>query len=295
MAEQRKQNIVAFLGAGVSKCLGIPLMAEFVDVLRDSQILSPTEQADFDRIQHQCGQMASIINGTTRNLEFLTSFLATLARIQPTFVFEGCKEHRTPQQALDLVLSCIWKLTSKGASDVHKMSQLLELAATQHFKLSIITTNYDLHVEYGVVSTRETELKRLDQYTSEILTLQATGDPKWTAPIQSLHRHIEESKSKIIPVFPGDSVIKNVRHSEQARMAYSSINGAIPLCKLHGSVNWFAGNEGMFVLDDIIHDQGKFNLKCAEVSKTTQRLIVPPSVLKPELTVIFEEQWRRAA
>jgi hypothetical protein len=143
-----KGGLVIFCGAGFSADFGIPVMGTFVDRLRDSGFLSPTDQAEFDDIQLACDSLGLLIGNSSRNLEQLSSILAVLDITRPNFTFPGCKSHNTPADALGLVKRCIHRLVRPdlGSNDLGQLPETLRKIREQ-YNISFVTSNYDLVLE----------------------------------------------------------------------------------------------------------------------------------------------------
>lgn len=234
-------------------------MAKFVDFVRDKRLLSADEQREFDNIQIDCGHIATSIGGTTRNLEHLASFLATLKIVRPEHRFGGNTVYQTPESALDLVVRCICKLASPQIDEnqVGKLASLMTECHNKDVDLSIVTTNYDLHAEYAAIRQG-------------------------------------------IKINPGESILLKRKYNAQYSV-YSKDPSAIPLVKLHGSVNWLNDSSGELCVEDRFFREYKSNPAVGtfqpleSMTLDNQNAIVAPTVLKTSVPRVFEEQWRRAA
>ena len=85
-------------------------MNNFVDRLRDANLLSAADAYDFDRILTYCNGLGAFVGGSARNLELLASFLASLRLASPEFEIPGCKTHKTPGKALRLIVGAMHQL-----------------------------------------------------------------------------------------------------------------------------------------------------------------------------------------
>lgn len=263
-----KPNLVFFLGAGFSVPIGIPTMNAFPDRIRSSAMLDPSEQREFDLIQVACGSLASTIGASARNLEQLASFLSVLGMARPDFVFPGCDQYKRPSDALGLIKRCLRKLTLPELKSQQAQGVQRIVGQTESFNISIITTNYDLHVELGAVASGTRVCP-----TASVLRACQPGTVSSGGPLLSLYRP-------------------------------DSSNECIRLFKLHGSVNWFQTAAG-FEVEDRLRPTPEFNeererrwywIGDAEGHYLTRSdaVIVPPTVVKPELIGALGEQWAGA-
>lgn len=260
-----KERLVVFCGAGFSVDVGIPVMADFADELRKSEYLGD-DQAEFDQIQLACDSLGFFIGGSARNLEHLASFLHILSLINPDLKFKGCDLYATPQDAFRLVTRCIRYLSKPQLdSETIKRSDRF-LQSVYEVDLSVITTNYDLHLELtGYRNDRKA--RPTDGVLSACLTTQSEKRA-------SVYAHNDER--------------------------------SFDLFKLHGSVNWFRSDQGFTVEDrlkaiaDGRHDPpgrpiatvGYSDRDCPDDNDC---MIVPPTVIKPEMNTILQQQWQGAA
>ena len=265
-----RTKLVVFCGAGLSVPAGIPAMAQFADRLRDLAILSPTEQHDFDRIQSVCAGMASIINVSPRNLEQLSSFLAVLNLSQPAFQFPGCSQEMTPAKALQLITKCIVGVVKPNMrqSEATRPSTLLHLC--NEFDLTLVTTNYDLHIELCASQLNDIQLVPSPGVTSALLT-RPQHDGLYLASVFD------------------------------ARGKGSKLH----LFKLHGSINWYTAPQDKRTVVEhrlFLPAAGGPSNSCAlghanrplEDMSSNDVLLVAPTVIKPDRLSIIEEQWRGA-
>lgn len=84
-------------------------------------------------------------------------------------------------------------------------------------------------------------------------------------------------------------------------------NSGIPLYKLHGSVNWFIGNESELLIEDrVVQVHGPLSdkddktyplpLQCScRYEFPSIPTLIPPSFLKPELPNFLQQVWKKAA
>lgn len=261
-----KERLVVFCGAGFSKCAGIPLMDEFADALRDGDHLNADERQEFDAIQRTCNELGSYIQESARNLEHLASFLDVLQMSNPTFVLEGCKKYRTPELASAFVKECIRHVTHPSLTSYQAQyaARLCQLATTVH--LSVITTNYDVHLELGCLGLA----------------------PKVRAcPTQSI-------LDACTPVGSSDALY------------WTDPDKSFDIFKLHGSVNWYSDDDALAIHGRIqqVH-LDKENVDVHRIieeagGQETPRdpstcLLSPPSVIKPRIEPLLKDQWEGAA
>lgn len=260
----RKQRLVVFCGAGVSVDLGIPMMNQFGDALRDRQLLQSDDQIEFDRIQDHCNKMAALLGTSARNLEQMASFLAVLDAAHPKEPIRGCKRYKTPLSALRFVTECISSLTLPPVDNVRLGAMKSLLGLSSKFHLSIVTTNYDVHVELAAAK---------NPYDSMDIGIVTTPSV----------RQLADGRS---------------RNS----LYFSRAAENVPLFKLHGSSNWWMQRHRMVHVDQRYSFQGggasapvtcHLNKDEPPPSGAT-RLIVPPTVLKTQQLSVVSEQWSGA-
>lgn len=260
-----KERLVVFCGAGFSKCAGIPLMDEFAETLRDGDHLDTADQYEFDAIQRTCNDLGSYIQESARNLEHLSSFLDVLQMSNPRFLFEGCKKYKTPELASAFVKECIRRVTHPPLASVQARhaNNLCKLATSVH--LSVITTNYDLHLELGSL---DLDSKVRARPTPSILacTTASCGDSLyWTDPetsfdIFKLHGSVNW---------------------------YSDDDGLA----VHGLIHEVPQSKANSLAHRIILETGG-NVTPHDPSTC---LLSPPSVIKPRIEPLLKDQWEGAA
>lgn len=260
MAQPDKRNLVIFLGAGFSAAFGIPVMRAFSDRIRDQRFLSASDQREFDNIQLTCDNMGALIGSSSRNLEQLSSFLAVQNINDPDFQYTGNNKYKTPAEALRLVKRCIYELVKPNLSahEIKQHTPFFEDELHQKFNVSFVTTNYDLVLE-----------------------------------ISGVHRGRQ--------VKPTAAVLEG--NSEGRGQSIYAQNDAPPyIFKLHGSVNWFRKDGGKLfafctpppreniglLLNEWLTQSPGHGFDC------TDCVLVPPSVIKPQIDDVLGEQWRGA-
>lgn len=264
-----RKNMVIFCGAGFSAPFGIPTMDKFVSQLRDSQILSPDELYDFDRIQLTCDSLGALIGSSSRNLEQLSSFLSVMDITRPDFVFTDCKQYRTPKEAISLVKRCIWHTVrpTMPSKELKSVDQKFR-ALLQHFNISFVTTNYDLVIELAGIQEN------------------CQG---WVRPTEMVRNHCFKAAQR-----PDRPVTWLYATSEQMPAIF----------KLHGSSNWYQNGPDFRVVDktattyetapDGLARAWGVQVDFGNPPHHQDAIIVPPSVIKPQLSSILEEQWQGA-
>lgn len=285
-----KPKLVLFLGAGFSRCVGIPTMDRFADGLRQSGFLGPEETKDFDHIQAVCNELAAVSGASARNLEQLCSFMSALQLLRPDFKFEGCsKAMQTPKAVLEKLTQCIAFMARPDLRGESVGSATDLLNAVSGYDVSCITTNYDLHVELAALR---------------------------------LGKSVFAARTNILP--GGGRVPEQHNHAEP--LYASTDQDRIRLFKLHGSVNWIESEGKVFAEESIQVDSRRraapdtlygtpveFALEgypkwgdrnhTAINCRSQQRLIVPPTVIKPSLldsgtsarASVLRDQWVGAA
>jgi SIR2-like domain len=245
-------KLVIFCGAGFSAYAGLPLMSNFSDRLRASEVLGD-RQSDFDAIQLECDSMGAFIGGSARNVEQLASFLGILELTRPSFEFKACKAYRRPKLARELVMEGMRSLVCQPVAHsrfVGRIRTLFDLRSQA--EITFVTTNYDLLIEFAAL------------HLSHNCT---PSDPVWNA------------------------ASRNVSGPQQL---YSPWNAsAVRLFKLHGSVNWFVDSKEEFHAvsgADTTTEKWDMNL-CLPAGVAADPVMVPPSVLKPDLKKNLVEEW----
>jgi len=245
-------------------------MANFADALRSTPGLTDDERYDFDQISVTCSHMATLIGEDARNVEQLASFLGLLELARPTFIFDSCRIHKTPGDAIRLIKKSQAILARPGLklSQSHYARSLISLL--NRTNTTFVTTNYDIHIEIGLFSHED--LPRVRQPSLSVPTRFRSNECDIGLP--SVYRH------------DGDGV---------------------DIFKLHGSVNWHSTENGVKIEDRIcptlqIIDNRRFKEGCmgipedfADHSQTHDPIIVPPTVLKPETNKLLRSQWVGAA
>lgn len=243
-------------------------MNEFADALRDRDILDATLLADFDHIQAECNKKAALLGVSARNLEQLASFLAVLDAASPHTPFRGCTKHRTPKRALELVIESMGKITLPkiAFSALDHMRALTNLARTTD--LTIITTNYDIHVELSTLGRSD--------FAREVGIKLTPG----------LAQHVDVSLLE--------------------SLYCSCCTYGLKLYKLHGSSNWFTYAGKLARVDYRVtchaprrgvqadHEYELRPEEKVDLSRPYKRLLIPPTVLKTQHMSVVSEQWRGA-
>lgn len=271
-----KKRVVAFCGAGLSVGAGIPAMASFGDRLRHSSALDAVDLADFDHIQANCNDLAAVVGASARNLEQLTSFISVLRLSRPSFQFEKCQRSRTLDAAMALVLRAIHKVYSPAFNEHRQNAHTLCGLAREH-DLTVITTNYDLNIE---ISAAQHQLR--------------------IAMVDSLHSACASAatpEAEVASIYDTPSWFKTKSSSFR-------------LLKLHGSVNWYACGDLLFVDDRwtptawyVKPPHGPGVPMVWELSpwqsppdwaSPANSLVVAPTVLKPGMLQLLKDQWESA-
>lgn len=81
-------------------------------------------------------------------------------------------------------------------------------------------------------------------------------------------------------------------------MIYDSQNRFPGIYKLHGSVNWYGHADDLTVAAEIGHSVANdkvLSVHHGNISQPNDWWMVPPSVIKPQMVSVLEEQWRGAA
>lgn len=261
-------------------------MDRFLDRLRDSEYLTPDEQREFDIIYRECASLAGMIGERARNLESIASFLSVLQLTRPDYRFADCTLYASPTNALRLLERAI-RFVAKPDMTSRQADRARTLLQTLHSSTSppptIITTNYDIHVELAACS-------RFEQIAP---VPQCRLSP-------SLYKHILISDPLI-------------RFGTPRLYAEPSDATAPLLLKLHGSINWYKEHDRIVVdarmcpaqsevgavslsrPDMCPYDWALQSPRSRDTFETDRPLIVPPTVLKSSLASELQEQWVFAA
>lgn len=246
-------------------------MLSFSHAVRTCDLLDEKEKRDFERIQVACSAMTAMTGASSRNLEDIASLLSVLKLSQPGFRFAECSHYKTPEQALDLVDICIRSVFAPANHGYSQRSELLLSHVASQSNLSIVTTNYDMHVELGAAHLGATV--RTAPWVSKCLETGKTS-----------HNLCSIYKSTYIP------------NSESTKWSFE-------LFKLHGSVNWFAGTvpsvEDRWFVEARRQDDWpeKYRLGISGLADqlSSKRLLVPPAVVKAEGFGQLAEEWQGAS
>lgn len=254
-------KVVLFLGAGFSRAWGLPVMREFFQYAKDAEFLDD-ESKDFLRnLQLKAQQGSNMLRTEHNNLEDILSFCLASEHLNAGYPQgEGgdygrlCSVLQNVYRHLDLEL---WVKINGRLNEVRRLLCLDRSGSMSRSNLTLITTNYDITVEYS--------LAMLDRSCSLPF--------KWSALATKQPPH---------------------------RLLYGD-DGPL-LCKLHGSVNWFAAetDEAIRIENAVIHhrytddEQGHHTIKWPMISfKNYQAdqapLIVPPTLFKMQTADCFRE------
>lgn len=280
-----------FLGAGFSVPIGIPTMLGFLDSLRDGKHLSPEEQTDFDAIFRECATLAGLLGESARNIESIASFLSVLELIRPDYEFRGCVSAKTPRAAVSLLkraLCCVAR-PPIGTDAVHRARGLLGTLQSSGCRVTVVTTNYDLHVELAGYPNENDAFQN---------TLQCRLSPSL---YQTFIDDCHYGKHSLAPLY-----------SSHDSLAHPL------LLKLHGSVNWYGSGRKVSVdarayphyarhpngtpqYTSIDNIAGKPILMSGPSSnlevggEELEPLVVPPAIIKTGASSVLDEQWQFAA
>ncbi|HEX3357765.1 MAG TPA: SIR2 family protein [Tepidisphaeraceae bacterium] len=260
MSQPDKINLVIFAGAGFSAAFKIPVMRQFSDRIRDQKILSVQDQAEFDNIQRTCDSMGALIGSSSRNLEQLSSFLAVQNINDPGFIYPGNSRYKTPSEAIKLIKRCIFELVLPDLTiqDVNGHAQFFDDELHKLCNVTFVTTNYDL-----------------------VLEMSGLFKQKKLRPTPTVFKN---DKSPTYSIYSWDQTMP-------------------PIFKLHGSINWFSNGSNLFYVHSLLANlTGTIGLatsswlsyKDGHNFESSDCLIVPPSVIKPQVDEVLGEQWRGA-
>jgi hypothetical protein len=275
-----RKRLVAFCGAGFSASVGYPLMNSFASYLRHSDLLTPDEIADFDHVQAVCNDIAAVTGGTARNIEQLMSLLDLLSLTQPEYRFKSTNHIKTPSDATNLLRRALYGVYSPPREPRTDTAWPL-ISLSSEYDLTVITTNYDLHIEGGAAA----------QYQQIEVSPNISAGERYKGISIGID---EENRCSIYKAPPP------VSHSNYPQPA------AFSLYKLHGSVNWFQHKDDKsLVVDDRwtirqAHD-GRPPWHTSQLIKDNPTnnelapLIVAPTIMKTSLFEPLKQQWEMAA
>ena len=271
-----KQNVVLFCGAGFSYYLQIPTMLKFADTITDCDLLSSQDRTLFNELVLECARIANTVGANARNLEDMGSALQMVRFANRLAKISLGSSTVQIDEAIALLDRCIALavrpgLTSDEASNTS--SRLSELSS--NCNLTVVTTNYDLHVELAIAH-----------------------DNKHTFP-----------GSKVLESLANDDRFRGKRivscYSDESASSAT-------LCKLHGSINWFRREEAndievehrCSILRDYNELRDTFQIRGVQLGlgpdswitdRASDCLIVPPTTIKTSLHDVLTEQWEMAA
>lgn len=264
-------NVTLFLGAGFSAPFGLPVMDSFLPFADQSDRLSDEDRAELYGLLLEARRANSFLESSATNLEDILSFAQMAERLQLADDAPRRAQHlkkivRQVYTTHPPNLTEYWgrydaltKLLGPGFVELLK-------SPNQSRRLRVITTNYDMNVESA--------LYRLHFRTDLGFLYARPSQPTSKGGLS------ERTKGRTV----------------------------IPLFKLHGSVNWFEQPDGTTVVDDHIVDCDnrwssgnpaeravEMPSTCVDTAGHGTPLIVPPSFLKPNLSVPLLGVWAGAA
>jgi SIR2-like domain len=283
------EKIVIFAGAGLSAAVEIPAMNSFVDVLRDNY-LTPKETRQLDAIMKDCATRASLIDSNIRNLEILASFVSMVRFSNPNYIFGNGDAQLTAKKAETFLLSAVSRVASVklNTEKVAACTGLLHnLRGRKNTQSTIITTNYDMHIEMA-----------------------------------SAHTYTAEYKGSGVRLkLPKDAVVLENELEDAHGVAKLIADGSADdsnqplLLKLHGSVNWIKqgrilevhanlhalpGFDGIKPRAGVGHYTYNGNkhqnpLEWAGCDSEKLPEILLPTILKPGVNRTMQMQWEESA
>lgn|GEM_PF-1928360 len=287
------ERIVVFVGAGFSVAAGVPVMTNYLDVLRDNH-LTPKEVRYLDAIVRDCSSRASLIQGNVRNLEVLASFLSMIHLATPGHRFRTSKnEELAASEAIALFTEFVGRVAGNSCDSQHLQNQssLIGLLATDEAReATFITTNYDT-----------------------VLELLGT----WTFPNRPRGGlRLPDDGSVVVHSAPISRITgETAMISQEAGFQHPL------LLKLHGSVNWVESDgithinanvrpKPLFQGDRPIDDSDGVGVTHPTSRKSADRYLewagatggvegppklILPTVLKPEMTPYLRKHWELAS
>jgi len=254
-------RLVLFLGAGFSAPFGHPVMRQFNSFAQDSNRISDEEKSYLSELLRATRRANGMLASEAANLEDILTFALMRKRLD----FEETIEH-SESITIEKIIAKIYTSTPLSGGFWERYNAFTQfLRLFQNFKgheLSIITTNYDINAECALYQMGKRASLPLPYET------------------HSGGSYIDEGNSL---------------YSEKG----------VKLFKLHGSVNWYSKVQGdhYTVADQMVTAMGDHRTHEVSIPEVCTSdyvfhenpVIIPPSYLKPNLDVILEKVWAKAA
>jgi len=260
-------NVVVFCGAGFSVGAGLPTMASFNAAVERCPSLQNGQKADYQEIVRRCSSTGLVAGVSTRNLEDLVSILEVLNMTGSPMEISASSKG-TAKAALDVVRTCIAHVCHpQSHQNRTNCAPFIEVLARHCKSVCFITTNYDLNIELGAAALG-------------VKVVSSGFDPKW---LQST------------------STRQHSLYNVPRNRNMGDFDKSIRLCKLHGSVNWFAAGDS-FLIDDVYsvnesHNPYHYFAELALKAPGAESLpeLVAPSFFKTFGNCLLAAQWTAAA
>ncbi len=278
----QSDRIVFVLGAGFSAQAGLPVMARFADAARRRYFtlkaadpkddLLPLYDKMFD-FQRECERSAGVFLRDWENIEELY----TQADLRRLSQIPSKLEAESLCASIAWVLWDVYRGGVLGFNDVGPMDlmgvAIKKLHEAKGLSCVVLTTNYDLVVESGLVKNG--------------MSVSYAGFDLRSATVFSHFECVRQTDSLSVP------------------------KGSVPIIKLHGSVNWFdVGTSWVcsrhFTPSDMLNSvttptityaQVVAQLRGLDTSKPEMQVrpaIIPPMLGKVSTQSVIAAQWRAA-
>ena len=259
-------NVVVFLGAGFSKPFGLPVMDDFLEVADNSQFLSDADKHFLRKLHLKARGSDSMLHGRDANLEHVLS----MAMMAGKFSMRGNDEEAASYERLCRILRTIYGPPETAASNVDALRGAFDALLVR------ATDERYANIQRTIITTNHDLMAEYLLFTHDI---PASIPSRWKSGFE--------------------------RSPEDRRLhGVSGIRG-IPICKLHGSLNWFRSKDdpALLLVDDRVAPYTTMGVDSRfgwPVSCGTKRvpedppLILPPMFFKESIPPCLTPLWTKA-
>ncbi|MHC4648844.1 MAG: hypothetical protein ACYTBJ_25585 [Planctomycetota bacterium] len=142
-------KIVLFLGAGFSRAYGLPVMRDFFGHAKKGPYLEDDDKAFLEDYQRKTYGAANMFRPEYANLEDVLSFCLALENFAGSYPEDTSADYKRLCKILYEVYRHVqdhtlayWNLPTK------QLGRFLQISKKDEYSLTIVTTNYDIIVEY---------------------------------------------------------------------------------------------------------------------------------------------------
>lgn len=143
---------VMFLGAGFSRAWGLPVMQEFFQHAKDSDYLKLGDKDFLRELQSKAQKGVSMLQVRHNNLEEILSFCLASKNFNTGYPNQGDTEYDRLCNILQEVYRCIdikkWQENHGLLDNIQRLFGIGIDSKLTTNELSIITTNYDVMIEF---------------------------------------------------------------------------------------------------------------------------------------------------